>query len=87
MIKNKELLTEFEELFDSLGIVIRYDNIHNDGGYCKYKDKEYIILNKILPVKNKLEIYKKILKDILQERGDIFIKPLIREFLEDDKDS
>ncbi|HAF07009.1 MAG: hypothetical protein QME48_06585 [bacterium] len=87
MIKSKELLREFEELFDSLGIVIKYDNIKNDGGYCKYKEKEFIIINKILPLKNKLKIYKKILKNILQEKGDIFIKPLIREFLEDDKDS
>lgn len=87
MSNNKELLKEFEELFDSLGIVIRYDNIQKDGGYCKYKDKEYIILNKILPLKNRIEIYKKILRDILSERGDIFLKPVLRELIENDKDS
>ncbi len=85
MTNNKIILNEFEELFESMGIVVKYDNLINDGGYCKYKDKEYIILNRILPLKRKLEIYKNILKEMMLTKGEIFIKPILREYIENDK--
>lgn len=87
MTNSKIILSEFEELFESMGIIVKYDNLTNDGGYCKYKDKEYIILNRILPLKKKLEIYKNILKEIMLTKGDIFIKPILREYIENDENN
>lgn len=82
-MNKKELLREFEETFQEIGIPVKYENITGDGGYCKYKEKEYVILNKVLPLASRLDVLKNILKEILLKKTDMFIRPVVRESLDE----
>lgn len=86
-MQKKEILSELEKFLDSIGIKVKYENIKGDGGYCKYKEKEYVILNRILPVSTRTEILKGIVKDILDRREDIYVLPLVREIIGDEQNN
>ncbi|PIP12865.1 MAG: hypothetical protein COX48_05990 [bacterium (Candidatus Stahlbacteria) CG23_combo_of_CG06-09_8_20_14_all_34_7] len=84
-MNKKELLKEMEEAFSGMGISVKYEAISGDGGYCKYREKEFVILNRILPLSSRINSLKSILKEILSKKEDIFIKPVLREYLDGEK--
>lgn len=85
-MKKKEILSKLEETFAGMGIEIKYDRIKTDGGHCRYKDREYIIINKILPISNRIELLKRILREKIEKNGDVYIMPAVREMLEEERD-
>lgn len=84
-MNKKELLKEMEDALSEMGIQVKYETITGDGGYCKYKDKECIILNRVLPISARVSALKSILKDILSKREDVFIKPVVRDSIYGDE--
>ncbi len=78
------LLSQLEELAESLGVKIRYDRILKEGsffsgGLCRIKGEEMIIINSRVSVEDKIDILAKAL--ISFDLSQVFIKPALREFL------
>jgi len=78
------LLSQLEELTDSLGVKIRYEKILKEGsffsgGLCRIKGEDMIIINSKAGIEDKIEILAKAL--ISFDLSQVFIKPAIREFL------
>jgi hypothetical protein len=82
---NKEgLLSQLEELTESLGVKIRYEKIIKEGSYfsgglCKIKGQDIIIINSKAAIEDKIEILANALRSF--DLGQVFIKPVLREFL------
>jgi len=86
-MNKKELLRELEDALQTVGITVKYETISGDGGYCKYKEKEYVILNRVLPVSSRVKMLTAVLKDLLKKKDEAFIKPVLREYLEGEEDA
>ncbi len=84
--KKSEMLSKLERTFEEMGITVKYDKLKGDGGYCKYIEKEYIVINKILPTKARIHMLRDILKERINNGEDIYLVPAVREFIEEDND-
>ena len=80
------LLSQLEELAEKLGILVRDENINieessSTGGLCRIEGEYVLILNSKATVKEKNQV----MIDALQQfdLSDIYIKPVIRELLEE----
>jgi hypothetical protein len=78
------LLSQLEELTESLGIKIRYEKILKEGsffsgGLCRIKGEDIIIINSKISTEDKIDILARAL--ISFDLSQIFIKPALREFL------
>ena len=78
--KSEWLLQEMEGLVEQLSIPIRYEKGNFKGGLCRLNDDRIFIINKTLPLEQKLQIFREELVRINLE--DIFIRPVLREYLE-----
>jgi hypothetical protein len=83
-LKLEGLLSQLEELTESLGIKIRYEKIVKEGSYfsgglCKIKGEDVVIINSKAAVEDKIEILSDALRTF--DLSQVFIKPAIREFL------
>jgi hypothetical protein len=83
-LKLEGLLSQLEELTESLGIKIRYEKIVKEssyfsGGLCKIKGEDVVIINSKSAVEDKIEILSGALRTF--DLSQVFIKPAIREFL------
>jgi len=78
-MKLQEIYNELLEISKKIGISVRKEKGSFKSGYCVVHDKEMFILNKNTPV----EIQTSIIAEGLAKYTDkIFIKPVVREFLE-----
>jgi hypothetical protein len=87
---NKELLlSELEELAVKLGIAIRYEDVTTEefsgtGGLCRMKGEYVLIIHSRAEEEEKIRIFLEALKSF--PIGDIYVKPLIRDLLEELKE-
>jgi hypothetical protein len=87
---NKELLlNELEELAGKLGIAIRYENVtleefSGSGGLCRLKGEYILIIHSQAAVEEKIQTFLTALKSF--PIGDIYVKPVIRDLLEEPKE-
>lgn len=81
-MKHEEIIEGLHDLARLLGVTIRYDKGDFEGGYCILKDQKLLLVNKRLSPPRKAAV----LAIALQEIGlnTIFIKPALREFIEDE---
>jgi hypothetical protein len=80
------LLSQLEELAEKLAILVRDENINIDessihGGLCRVEGQYVIILNSKSTVKEKIQVAIKALQQF--NLSEIYIKPAIRELLEE----
>ncbi|MBP7652197.1 hypothetical protein KA977_02165 [Candidatus Dependentiae bacterium] len=52
-----QLLKEIKSKCSEFGITLIFDKLENDGGICKYKDKTYIIINKIYDDEHRIKLF------------------------------
>ena len=81
-MKHEEISQELHELAKQLGVNIRYEKGDFEGGYCTLKDEKMVLINKrLMPTRRAA-----VLAVALQEIGldNIYIKPVLREFIEDE---
>lgn len=80
--KPEERIAELETLAHQLGATIRYEKGDFEGGFCILKDQKIILVNKKLIPNRKASV----LALALAELGldSVFIKPALREFIEDE---
>ena len=81
-MEKKEILNKLMEIAEKLGIKILHENKLIVNGTCKSYGKDYIILNKNLPVDDKISICVECLKR--RSLDGIYVLPEIREILSDD---
>ncbi len=80
------LLNQLEDLAEELGILVRDENINieessSSGGLCRIEGKYVLILNSKITVKEKNQVMINALRQF--DLSDIYIKPVIRELLEE----
>jgi hypothetical protein len=51
-------LTQLEELAKKASIKPRFEKFDGKGGFCRVKDKHFIIINKHLPLDTQVEIFR-----------------------------
>ena len=80
----KEILNQLEELAESLGIIIRYEQLLKEGsffpgGLCKVKGEDILIINSMAGIDDKIEILANAVVSFDLSR--IYMRPALREFL------
>jgi hypothetical protein len=78
----EEILSELDIVASDLGVRIRFEKGDFDGGYCLLRDERIIVVNKKLNVNRKASV----ISQAFGELGidNVFIKPAIRMFIEDE---
>jgi len=84
-VDDEVLLSYLEELAERLEISVRDENINIEewtsaGGLCRVEGEYILILNSKVTVKEKNEVLIKALQQF--DLTDIYVKPVIRELLE-----
>ena len=85
MVKKRDkdsILAELHELANFIGYNIRYEKGDFEGGNCLLKDQKLILINKKLDPKKKINLLSKNIKEIGID--DIYIKPALREIIEEE---
>jgi len=80
----KEILDQLEELAESLGIKIRYEQLQKEGtffpgGLCKVKGGNILIINSKAGMEDKIETLAKAV--ISFDLSRVYMRPALREFL------
>lgn len=84
-MKPKKLLQELELVAEKLGIQTVYDTFQGRGGGCRVIEDRYIVINSRLADDVKAELFLKALSELAID--EIYIKPEIRELLEQARES
>ncbi|MFH1612679.1 MAG: hypothetical protein ABIB46_02940, partial [bacterium] len=80
----KQLLEKLEELVKNGGVSIKYERKYTGkGGFCKYNEKQVIIINPYLSIESKINLFIKELSKIKLE--NIVIPLEIKKILEKEK--
>jgi hypothetical protein len=81
-MKHEELIAGLELVAQQLGVTIRYEKGDFEGGFCLLKSQKVLIVNKKLLPNRKAAV----LAAGLYELGldAVFIKPVLRDFIEDE---
>lgn len=77
------ILQELENIFEKLGITIRYEKGNFVGGLCRIKEDKIVILNKKLHIKKKIMLLAEELSRF--NIDEIFILPAVKEIILDYK--
>ena len=90
MMNDEVILSYLEELAEKLEILVRDENINieessSSGGLCRVEGKHVIILNSKASVKEKIQVMIAALHQF--DLTDIYIKPVIRELLDGNKEA
>ena len=83
-MNDEVVLQELENIFDKLGITIRYERGNFVGGLCRLKEDKIVILNRKLPVKKKILLLSRELSRFDIE--EFFILPAVKEIILDQKE-
>lgn len=80
----ENLLTHLEELAESLGIKVRYEQLKKEstffpGGLCRVKGEDIIIINSSTAIEERIEILARELSSF--DLSQIYILPALREYL------
>lgn len=81
-MKHVELIAELEQLAAQLNVVVRYEKGDFEGGYCILKTDRILLINKRLIPNKKASVFALALHEIGLD--NVFIKPIVREFIEDE---
>jgi len=81
-MKHEELIAELERLAAQLNVVVRYEKGDFEGGYCILKTDRILLINKRLMSNKKASVFALALREMGLD--NVFIKPAVREFIEDE---
>jgi hypothetical protein len=90
MMNDEVILSCLEELAEKLDILVRDENINieessSPGGLCRVEGKQVVILNSKATVKEKIHVMIAALHQF--DLTQMYIKPVIRELLEGQKET
>jgi len=83
------LLAMLEELAEKLGIEIRCERVRDDeslqgGGFCRLKGEYLVIIDKKASTGERIGVLSRAVRHF--DLDDIYMKPLLRQYLEDRPD-
>ena len=78
-MKLKEILQELIDISNNLGLKIIHRKGNFKGGYCILKKEKIIVINKNLPLEQRIAALTNILST--WDISNIYIKPAIREII------
>ena len=81
-MKHEDLINELQGVALQLGVTVRYERGDFEGGYCILKTEKVMLVNRrLLPARKAV-----VLALALNEMGleNVFIKPVVREYIEDE---
>ena len=81
-VTHEELFEELKGLASELAIKVRFENGNFDGGYCLLREERLLVLNRRATVPRKIRTLSLGLAEY--GLGDIFIRPALREAIEDE---
>jgi hypothetical protein len=70
MIKNEQL-EKLEETLRNQSIKIIYDTLYSEGGFCRVKDRYYVIINRRLSLEEKVELLSKSLLELTKISSEL----------------
>ena len=73
-------LKKFEELYDELGYIIRFEKGNFHSGYCILQDKRIAVINKFLPLEGRINALIDILPNVEVDQ-DKLPKELLQFYL------
>ncbi len=79
---HEELFEELKGLAGELSIKVRFENGNFDGGYCLLREERLLVLNRRATVPRKIRTLALGLTEY--GLGDVFIRPALREAIEDE---
>lgn len=84
-MEESAFLKELEEVAQSLGIEVRYENLKREGGFapgglCRLKDRHLLIVNSKAPARDKIDAVASALNRFDLSR--VYLKPGVRDFLD-----
>jgi len=74
-------LENFEKLLSDLSIELRFEKGDFRGGLYRYKEREELVVNKHLPVEQKVQVIARELKNRM-DLDSLYIMPALREIIE-----
>ena len=77
----KQLYDHFEELADKIGITIIDGKGDFSGGYCTVIDDQFIVLNKLKPLTQRLRVLAESFSRLDVQKQ--YLIPVLREFIEE----
>ena len=80
-IKPEKLFILFEELAEKMNINIVQGKGDFIGGMCSVNDESYIVINKLKPIPQRLNILGAEFSKL--DLNNIFVSPVLRDFIED----
>lgn len=81
-MKQEEIIAELDDVAQLLGITIRYEKGDFEGGFCILKAQKILIVNKKLMPNRRAAVLAVAMHEIGLE--NVFIKPALREYIEDE---
>lgn len=81
-MKHDELIAELEQLATQVGVVVRHEKGDFEGGYCILKADRILLINKRLMPNKRASVLALALHEVGLD--NVFIKPAVREFIEDE---
>ncbi len=79
-MKDQELLDHLERLADSFAIKVIVDQLWGKGGSCKLRGREYLIINRAIPGREKVRLFARALAGKPME--DLYVLPQVRQAIE-----
>lgn len=80
-IKPEKLLSLFEELAEKMEINIVQGKGDFQGGMCSVNDENYIVVNKIKPINQRLGVLGREFSKL--NLSNVFVPPALRAYIED----
>ena len=81
-MKHEDLINELQEIARQLGVTVRFEKGDFEGGYCILKTEKVMLVNRRLQPTRKAVVLALALHEIGLET--VFIKPAVREYIEDE---
>lgn len=79
---NEELFEELKSVANELGIRVRFEQGDFEGGYCLLREERLLVLNRRANVTKKIRTLALGLTEY--GLGEVFIRPAVREAIEDE---
>ncbi len=81
-MRREEMIAELERLARMLGVEVRYERMGIlSGGLCRLGNSLVLFVNKLLPLRAKIEVMASELKSLSWDKH--FVKPEVRQRLEE----
>jgi len=81
-MKHEALIEELHDVARQIGVTIRYERGDFEGGYCVLREEKLLLVNRRLLPAKKASVLALAMNEIGLE--EMYLKPVVREFIEDE---